>query len=81
MSSPTQNAQVRFDRAHQQLMEVMGIVGDADPGVPMRLREGLKEMARGMGDMAVGLRATYQLIEQLQKEIRELKLAQQRGRS
>lgn len=80
MTSPTQQAQMRFDRAHSQLMEIMATPNDQEGAIiAMGLREGLKELSLGMNQLAVGLRAAYQLLEKVQADIDAIKRAQRFG--
>lgn len=71
MSSPTQSAQNRFTLALREMEQVWGNDNEQNP-INAAMRDSLKQFMRGMGDMAVGLRATYQLIEQMQKDLQAL---------
>ena len=80
MASPTEQAQYQFRKAHTNFMDVVATLNDQAELIPMELREGLKGLALGMDQLAVGMRATYQLLEKMQTDIEDLKRTQRPGR-
>jgi hypothetical protein len=73
VTTPTQQAQHEFRLAHGHFTKVFALDNSAENGVSDGIREGMKELARGMEQLAVGLRATYQLLEKMQADIDNLK--------
>jgi hypothetical protein len=73
MTSPTRQAQHQFRQAHNNLRNVVAQTNDQAPAIADGLREGLVALTLGMDQLAVGLRATYQLIEKMQADIELLK--------
>src|SRR6187455_2465956 len=75
MTSPTQQAQNQFRIAQNHLMSVTAQPDDQAPAIPNGVRQGLLGLALGMEQLAVGLRATYQLLEKMQTGHRVAKAA------
>lgn len=73
VASPTQQAQQQFRHAHGMFTQVFSAENSKEHEVADGIREGLKGLALGMDQLAVGLRATYQLLEKMQAEIENLK--------
>jgi hypothetical protein len=59
--------------AHSHFAQVFSLDNSSEHGVSDGIREGMKELARGMEQLAGGLRATYQLLEKMQADIDNLK--------
>ena len=70
MSSPTKTAQQSFAFGKNNLQ--MAKVSEYAE-VNLYVRSALSEMCWGLEHLSIGLRATYMLIEELQKEVRQLK--------
>lgn len=70
MSSPTKTAQLAFSSG-KYAMQLAKVSENTE--VNTYVRSTLSEICWGLEHMSIGLRATYMLIEELQKEIRQLK--------
>ena len=69
MSSPTKTAEDAFQFAMNTLQNVKTNTTDE---VNLNVRSALSNMAYGLKHLSVGLRATYILLEDVQKELRQL---------
>jgi hypothetical protein len=67
MSRPTEAAEDAFQFAMHELQQVKTT---ADDQVDLHLRSALSNMAFGLKNLSVGLRATYMLLEEVQKDLR-----------
>jgi len=68
MSSPTKTAEDAFQFAMNRLQEVKTNNEEMNANV----RSALSNMAYGLKNLSVGVRATYILLEEVQKELRQL---------
>jgi hypothetical protein len=68
MSSPTATAEDAFQFAMSQLQQVKF---NYDGEMNMHERSALSNMAYGLKNLAIGLRATYKLLEEVQKDLRQ----------
>ena len=67
MSTPTQTAEDAFQFAIHELQQVKTTMNDE---VDIHLRSALSNMAWGLKNLSIGLRATYILLEEVQKDLR-----------
>jgi hypothetical protein len=67
MSSPTKTAEDAFQFAMNRLQEVK----TNDEAMNANVRSALSNMAYGLKNLSVGLRATYILLEEVQREMRQ----------
>jgi hypothetical protein len=72
MSSPTKDAEITFAFIMNHLH---GTKNSADTEVNRNIKTALMNIAYGLKSMSVGLRATYMLLEEVQKELRQLNRA------
>lgn len=70
MSSPSKTAQYSFSLAK---ITLQGAKSNEYADLNFALKSSLMEISWGLENLAVGLRATYMLIEELQREVRQLK--------
>jgi hypothetical protein len=70
MSSPTKTAEEAFQFAMNVLQQVKTTQSDE---VNLFLRSALSNMAYGLKHLSVGVRATYMLLEDVQKELRQIR--------
>jgi len=68
MSTPTETAESSFQFAMNVLQQVKTNSNDE---VNLYVRSALSNMAWGLKNLSVGVRATYVLLEQVQKELRQ----------
>ena len=69
MSSPTKDAEQAFSHAMSEFNQ--HFVNNKDPD-DMHLNRGYLNMVYGLKSLSVGVRATYMLLEEVQKELRLL---------
>jgi hypothetical protein len=74
MSSPTKDAEQSFSIAMQEFNK--HFVNNADQD-DVHLNRGYLNMCAGLRSLTVGVRATYMLLEEVQKEVRALKQQRQ----
>ncbi len=67
MSSPTQTAEDAFQFAMHELQQVKTTTNDQ---VDIHLRSALSNMAWGLKNLSIGVRATYILLEEVQRDLR-----------
>lgn len=70
--SPTDHAKMRFDYAHRgATLAAQGFDKGTDAASVAHYNEAasIAAIAKGLNDLAVGLRATYMLIEQVEDKI------------
>jgi hypothetical protein len=67
MSTPTATAEDAFQFAMNELQQVKTNMNDE---VNLHVRSALSNMAYGLKNLSVGLRATYMLLEEVQKDLR-----------
>ena len=67
-TTPTQRAEYHFGHAKTHFLNTMA---GQDANIPEELRSGLEDMADGMKSLSAGLRATYQLLEEVQKMLQQ----------
>lgn len=70
MSSPTKTAQLAFSSG-KYAIQMAKVSENAE--VSLYMKSAISELCWGLEHMSIGLRATYMLIEELQREIRQLK--------
>jgi hypothetical protein len=68
MSRPTATAEDAFQFAMNELQQVKTNTNDE---VNLHVRSALSNMAYGLKNLSVGLRATYMLLEEVQKDLRQ----------
>jgi hypothetical protein len=68
MSSPTKTAEDAFQYA---MMTLQHVKTDANDEINPNVRSALSNMAYGLKHLWVGLRATYMLLEEVQRELRQ----------
>jgi hypothetical protein len=71
MSSPTKDAESAFVFVMHHLQGIEAKGNSLDPAT----KAALMNMAWGMKNLSVGVRATYMLLESVQKELRQLNRA------
>jgi hypothetical protein len=69
MDKPTVIAEDAFQFAKSELRNVKTTLESKD-GLDYHLRSALSEMAWGLQNLSIGLRATYILLEQVQRDLR-----------
>jgi hypothetical protein len=67
MSRPTATAEEAFQFAMHELQQVKTTTNDQ---VDLHLRSALSNMAYGLKNLSIGMRATYMLLEEVQKDLR-----------
>lgn len=70
MASPTQQAEAFFLQA-QRVMTGMHPPDDPHSHLDLELQLAIRNMAIGLGHLAMGVRATYILLEEVQKELQQ----------
>lgn len=70
MSSPTKTAQLAFSSGKYAIQTAKT---SENVEVNLYVKSTLSEICWGLEHMSIGLRATYMLIEELQREVRQLK--------
>jgi hypothetical protein len=80
MGRPTEDAKSKFDNAALGAKQVSGMLSSRKALTPdeeiiyKRYEMSMTwQLARGLSDMATGLRATYILLEEMRREINSLK--------
>jgi hypothetical protein len=68
MSRPTETAEDAFQFAMHELQQVKTTMNDQV--VDVHMRSALSSMAWGLKNLSVGVRATYMLLEEVQKDLR-----------
>jgi hypothetical protein len=68
MGTPTETAEDAFQFAMQQLQLVKTTMDDQV--VDLHMRSALSNMAWGLKNLSIGVRATYMLLEEVQKDLR-----------
>lgn len=68
MNRPTEIAEDAFQFAMQQLQQVKTNESDE---MNLHIRSALSNMAYGLKNLSVGVRATYMLLEEVQKDLRQ----------
>jgi hypothetical protein len=73
MGSPTQEAEQYFQHANNWLFQVVqkSIAGQDDSSAIPNIAMGLNNMAYGLGKLSVGLRATYQKLEEVERLLKQ----------
>ncbi|QQS14244.1 MAG: hypothetical protein IPK81_08770 [Rhodospirillales bacterium] len=69
---PTEQAEFNFKRAEEAAMSIVnGLKPKNDPTSTIHYNTsvGITHLARGMGHLAVGLRATYLLLEEVNRKL------------
>ena len=69
MSSPTKDAEVSFKEA-AHLFDIVSI--NKSPSMEKNAIDAHRAMCYGLRNLSIGVRATYQLLEEVQKELRLL---------
>ena len=69
MDKPTEIAEDAFQFAKRELQNVKTTLHDKD-GLDYHLRSALSNMCWGLENLSIGLRATYILLEQVQRDLR-----------
>lgn len=69
MDRPTEIAEDAFQFAVNELQQVKFNMNDE---MNLHVRAALSNMAYGLKNLSVGLRATYMLLEDVQKDLRQL---------
>jgi hypothetical protein len=67
MARPTETAEDAFQFAMHELQQVKTAMNDP---VNMHLTAALSNMAFGLKNLSIGVRATYMLLEEVQKDLR-----------
>ena len=68
MSRPTEAAEEAFQFAMNELQQVKITMNDQV--IDWHLRAALSNMAYGLKNLSMGVRATYMLLEEVQKDLR-----------
>jgi hypothetical protein len=71
MGRPTETAEEAFQFAMHELQQVKTTTNDQ--AVDLHLRSALSNMAWGLKNLSIGVRATYMLLEEVQKDLRRAK--------
>jgi hypothetical protein len=74
MGSPTQQAENYFRLAYERAISAAGHTKDVedDTGIAIYdIAACLSGLAKGFGEMAIGIRATYQMLERLEQKFDE----------
>ena len=77
MTSPTQHAEVLFRTAYDRALGAAAHTQDVqDPtGIAVYdIAASLAGLSKGLGELAVGLRATYMLLERVERKLNEPQL-------
>jgi hypothetical protein len=76
MATPTQRAEQLFSSAKNKIQNTTA-EAYGEGRIAGELREGLADMVDGLSHLAAGVRATYMLLEEVQKSVDQLR---QQGR-
>jgi hypothetical protein len=78
MTTPTESAEHFFRIAYDRTIYAAGRTSKADDPISLALYDTaacLSAISKGLGDLAVGLRATYMRIESLEKKLDQQRLS------